>query len=99
VRLTITPDQLHELPTDHQHVLSEWLTSRGYPADYLSKLSIGLLIDFLADHRFEYYVDRSWVRFLKSGNGNLISWREDTELVDVLWEAVKQVLRGEFFSS
>lgn len=89
MKQTITPEQLDELSEGGLYKLRDWLESiniiEGLPADRKPLLSIGQMIEFLDGHGAQAQ--------FKLGIA-IAKWseRDEPELCDALWEAVKEVL-------
>ena len=101
--------QLEEITSKAKEKLLEWMNKKEYIPHgtqmmlhdggyYLAQfLTIGQMIEFLFENNcfvFAYDTEGAW---LERRQGIVIHWGDlkDRELCDALWEAVKDVLRGE----
>lgn len=94
----ITEEQLKELSAKQLDRLEEWtnreiITKKPVPKDFrwnvsTLDMSIGQMIEFLDEH-----TDLSEIRDWVKTGAKEITWCENEELCDALWEAVKEVLK------
>ncbi len=93
----ITTKQLNELSEKGENYLIKWWKKSQGDADIVL-LSIGQLIEFLGNSIEEEFIYAQW-----DTNNNCESWVVNADgesyrsknLVDALWEAVKEVLNGD----
>lgn len=87
----ITEEQLNELTKKQSEKIHEWYGFpkgvSGHNKELSLQLSIGKLIEFLDEH-----TDLSEIRDWVKTGAKEITWCENEELCDDLWEAVKDVL-------
>lgn|ERR1035437_5854038 len=92
----ITLTQLNQLTRAKKSILSEF---QGHPKDMTPHLpNIGEMIEFLDDNdeyiKTNTYIDSPFGYTISANysEGVAIGWDDHKELVDALWEAVKEVL-------
>lgn len=99
MKQNITLKQLNELSGTARAVLNDWSSKMGFyykPEEYPPLLSIGQMIEFLNDTENQILLDQNppfgWQLWLNSKK-RFITRRN--EPMEVLWEAVKEVLGNE----
>lgn len=104
----INQKQFNNLPNKAQESLRQWTVEKGYAVNGLAedggygypRLSIGQLIEFLAERKKDIHIERfdggkrhSYWNISTCYEEEWKFGREQKELCDVLWEAVKMELK------
>ncbi len=101
----INPEQLKELSSEKQEVLTKWFMEKGYDDEStMPLLTIGQMIEFLDENATERYSRLAMARAPSTVKGFVRKWIigqynegfEDAEMIeelcDALWVTVKKIL-------
>lgn len=118
MKQNITLEQLNELTEKQKKKLNKWSFEKKYVTSavsgvsgsthlemkYYSFLSIGQMIEFLADGRDYNHMPDMTIQFKEFSSSSLLDYgllfrfgneeKKHGELCDKLWEAVKEVLKN-----